>query len=67
MRERRGDTPDFLLKKDAHFWDLRGMLECTLMNLLVMLTLSCSQYTFELLCHCNGFSVDLKLPRMWLG
>ena len=33
MRERRGDTQDFLSKKDARFRDLQGTLECTFSDL----------------------------------
>ena len=33
MRERRGDTPDFLSKKDVRFQDLRGTLESTFSEL----------------------------------
>ena len=33
MRERRGDTHDFLSKKDACFRDLQGTLECTFSDL----------------------------------
>ena len=33
MRERHGDTPDFLSKKDARFRDLQGTLECTFSDL----------------------------------
>lgn len=33
MRERHGDTPDFLSKKDARFRHLRGTLDCTFSDL----------------------------------
>ena len=33
MRSHHADTPDFLAKKDWHFRDLKGAIECTFLDL----------------------------------